>query len=1643
MPNNANVDERVVEMRIDNRQFVAGAEKTISVLDKLKEALSFKKTKDGFEDIQRSADKVDLSGIAEDIDTISDRFSTMGLVGMNVIKNLTDTVTNFVMNTVRGLTLDPVTGGFQKYEEIARSTATILAATRKELDEFGSWGEDVEFDTQLGYVQNGLQTLTWYADETSAAMTDMVSNIGKFTNAGVRFENAVVEMMGVTNWGYQAGAGKAEQARAMYNLSQAIATGSVRLMDWRSIENANMATLEFKETVIDTAIEMGTLRREADGTIKTLDGVEVSATNFGQTLSEGWFTSDVLQKTLLKYGEYTRRLNAVLSDTGMRKFGISASEVMEAMERLSDESQDYSVQDWYDELHEIMGDATPSIDSLTYAMGLLTEAEMDLGRRAFLAGQEYRTFGDAIDAVKDAVSSSWMTTFQLILGNADEAKEVWSAVGEELLNIFASSAAYRNAILELWNTPNEEYMGSGWISGRDSLLNGIVQLYKGIKTYIQPIIDAFHEVFSFGDSTVEIAKKLLNLTYVFEEWSYSVALSDEAVAGMKVVFSNLFGIIKSGLSVFKPLLTILGSVVRVLRNFVEVFFESFADGSFDVQYFLGGMRDIFGDIIVYLSGAWEAIKKFVDELKKAPIVGQIFGAISSSISYVAGLLGLVKDDTTEINDSFEDLGDKPVTILEKIGELWDNIKASLSNVNISVDSFKELFGQIGAIISTVYEGLVGDPAAFKERVRTAVTTALQGVMDALSSIKMSDLFQGAKTGTLMYVALQFGQFVASFKKTAMKFETIPESITNVFKSLSGAITAYGNQFKGDYILKMAAAILAVAAAMLIISKIDQHQFAMIAVTLAFFFTVLSRISQNMSKMQSQFSNNNKFTVNVLPKFAAGLIAIAILLGVAAVALLAVGQMDWDQIKNGLWGIGIALGMAIVTLLLLSKKIEDDVNIKAIGKLAAVALVIRAIGKSMAQLKDLGPDQIAAAGFAMAAVIAVVSLLMYTMSKTNAGSALGSLVGSISFVIMMYALVPLLIGVTKAVETYGENLLWAFGVLTLLGGIMVGFAAIMGKIANKGGLLKGAAALAIIGVAFVAFGAALAISAPSIILLLLSMVGVIQQFIDLISENGGGKVAGALFVLAGLSIILIAVGVGAALLGAGLLAAGAGMSLFGAGILATAAAIGILTVALVPFGAALVEFCNMIAENGDTIVKIVAVVITSVLTAILAARMNVAMTVVLICLAIVEAIHEFGPQILLVVGTILKDVLKFLLTLIPMVTAFLLMALIGIINGVADAVRSNSRGIVSAIENLISAIIELFIKAFVQIAADALGGLWSLVASLFGMPASVIDDAAAEIQRGGAMLGDYLGDRVYTAFGGAEREAEAGASNIVDAFDKQFESEVVNVDGAINSAMGGVYTNMSDQSSEAGKESGSSLIDSFVSGADSSVLSAIPSLETMAGDMSGTFDMSSLSNTFGQNFGIGNANGLLAQREYIGDVYANVSSYAASRWAQEQQISSPSKLAFKYGGYWTQGIVNGLEDGANDVYTANEDLAFKMADAMRSALAIAQTMAEQDFDLHPRITPVVDMSAVDSAANSVNGMFSNSAESRMSAVGRNMSNLESVARDMRDLSEARANLSQDSYEINIYTQPDMDEEMVADAVLFRLSNGIVRKGAALG
>ena len=243
------VDEKVVEMSFDNSKFEKNIQTSISSLDRLKEGLNFSGAARGLDEIAESAGDStnEFSALSTGIESVGRKFSALEVIAITALANITNSAINTGKRLVSSLTIDQIASGWQKYADKTTAVQTIISATGQSIDE----------------VNEQLDKLNWFTDETSYNFVDMVGNIGKFTSMGIDLEKSVTAMMGIANWAAVSGQGTNEASRAMYNLAQAIGVGAVKLQDWKSIENANMATQEFKDLAIETAKALGTLDKEA------------------------------------------------------------------------------------------------------------------------------------------------------------------------------------------------------------------------------------------------------------------------------------------------------------------------------------------------------------------------------------------------------------------------------------------------------------------------------------------------------------------------------------------------------------------------------------------------------------------------------------------------------------------------------------------------------------------------------------------------------------------------------------------------------------------------------------------------------------------------------------------------------------------------------------------------------------------------------------------------------------------------------------------------------------------------------------------------------------------------------------------------------------------------------------------------------------------------------------------------------------------------------------------------------------------------------------------------------------------------------------------------------------------------------------
>ena len=394
------IDDRVVQMEFDNSKFESNVKTTMSTLDKLKQALNFKGVQDGAE---KSASNISTLGSA--VQTVGARFSSLEVIGITALSNITNKAINAGEQMLKSLTIEPVSSGFKEYELKMDSIRTIMAST----------GES------LATVNSYLDELNKYSDETIYSFSDMTANIGKFTNAGVKLDKAVLAIKGVANEAAVSGVNANEASRAMYNFAQALSAGYVKLIDWKSIEYANMATVEFKQELLNTAVALKTVEEQADGTYKvlttnatgsTMDETISATKNFNDSLAYQWMTTEVLTNTLANYADTTTAI----------------------------------------------------------------------GAKAQKAATEVATFSKAIDTLREAAGSGWAQTWQTIIGDREQATELFTTMVNGISDIIQKSADARNNMAEM-------VMNSSW------------------EKLSKKITDTGLSLDTFQDRAAEVAKK--------------------------------------------------------------------------------------------------------------------------------------------------------------------------------------------------------------------------------------------------------------------------------------------------------------------------------------------------------------------------------------------------------------------------------------------------------------------------------------------------------------------------------------------------------------------------------------------------------------------------------------------------------------------------------------------------------------------------------------------------------------------------------------------------------------------------------------------------------------------------------------------------------------------------------------------------------------------------------------------------------------------------------------------------------------------------------------------------------------------------------------------------------------------------------
>ena len=403
------IDERVVSLQFDNSKFEKNVSTTMSTLDKLKKSLKFEGATKSLTDVNTAVGNVNMSGLGAAVESVSTKFSALQVIGVTALANITNSAVNAGKRILKALTIDPVSTGFKEYETQINATQTILANTSHK----GSTIED---------VNKALEELNRYADMTIYNFTEMTRNIGTFTAAGIDLDTSVNAIQGIANLAAVSGSTSQQASTAMYQLSQALAAGTIRLMDWNSVVNAGMGGEIFQNALKETSAALGTGAEAA---------IEATG-SFRESLRQGWLTAEVLTETLKKFT--TSGANEYVAEYT----GLTVEAVAAEVERA-----------------KATGDSKTAIDRAAEALAKMSGKSEDaiketlkFAETATDAATKVKTFTQLWEVLKESAQSGWAQTWKIIVGDFEEAKSLLTPFADFLTNIINTLSDWRNAILD-------------------------------------------------------------------------------------------------------------------------------------------------------------------------------------------------------------------------------------------------------------------------------------------------------------------------------------------------------------------------------------------------------------------------------------------------------------------------------------------------------------------------------------------------------------------------------------------------------------------------------------------------------------------------------------------------------------------------------------------------------------------------------------------------------------------------------------------------------------------------------------------------------------------------------------------------------------------------------------------------------------------------------------------------------------------------------------------------------------------------------------------------------------------------------------------------------------------------------------------
>jgi len=775
------IDQRVVEMGFDNKEFEKGISQSLLSLDKLNEALNFSKSLDAFDGITKAIKKVS--------------FDPMVTMWQTALTRITNYAINAGHRITKALTIDPVFTGFQEYTTQIDAVQTILANTEK-------------YGTTLNDVNKALDELNLYADKTIYNFTQMTSNIGRFTAAGLQLDTSVKSIEGMSNLAASSGATAEQASRAYYQMSQALAGVGLRLMDYNSLVNAGMGGVLFQDALkqtardvkavteeysklsasgmsnVDIAKKFGVTLEEVDKILGTKYSADVDAIvkkkgSFRESLGEGWATADILARTFSKFSS-TGMIDYLHEFTGVGRL------VLEELQEIGNTAGYDS-----DEFNKF----ADSIKDVTEEQRKEIKMNLKQAQTAEDAATKVKTFAQLKDTIKEAVQSGWTQTWEYIIGDFEEAKEFFTQISDFLGGIISKYSDFRNDIVGDWSKGG----------GRKALIDGLWNVVHALESVIKPLGTAWKNVFP----DINVANVLISVSEAISTLTSRLMPNEKVINRVTVIYEKIFTVFDSMRGAVGDLIHLMPKLENALNHsiFAGVFtiFENTADANYRGKM-VKGWRDIYhllddmSDMEIKIPGEDDKKGKLANSNAFVQTLKSLADMISRMQKTDVSKLSSANDDISKLNENLLEMAyglknGNDIFKNFKLKDQTDFLKYLQEEYGLEADIAENVYKTVKKL-SDIEDRIFQEATNFANRIDGFKITSLKDV--AASAV--SKIFGVSPEKFLNYVEQVNDTFSYILNRLKDIFATTIAGLVTIDLLLSKAIVMLVKSVN-DYILK--------------------------------------------------------------------------------------------------------------------------------------------------------------------------------------------------------------------------------------------------------------------------------------------------------------------------------------------------------------------------------------------------------------------------------------------------------------------------------------------------------------------------------------------------------------------------------------------------------------------------------------------------------------------------------------------------------------------------------------------------------------------------------------------------------------------------------------------------------------------------